>query len=82
MKGFPKKISISYKTSFPFVTSSKSDLFSSICKCRQKKKKKKNRSRIRMIENILKLNTYCKLYRIDINKPSLSFPCTPYVKHM
>ena len=32
MKGFPKKISISSKASFTFVTSSKSDLLSNICK--------------------------------------------------
>ena len=37
MKGFPKEISISYTASFTFVTSSKSDLLSSICKCRLKK---------------------------------------------
>ena len=37
MKGFPKEISISCTASFTFVTSSKSDLLSIICKCRSKK---------------------------------------------
>ena len=37
MKGFPKEISTSCTASFTFVTSSKSDLLSSICKCRSKK---------------------------------------------